>query len=158
MWLERLFSLKFVALLISILFMMIGLVGIALGLVSVYHAFLILIGQETGRVGLHLIESIDKLLFSLVIMILAAGIFKLFAGNKETFSKSIVLRGINSFKELKVLLWETLLLTLTVWSSLGFMIETEKLRVEQLILPASILLLAVALYIVKGKNKEDAPD
>ena len=144
--------------LIAILFMMIGLAGIGLGLVSVYHAFLVLIGRESGRVGLHLIEAIDKLLFSLVIMILAAGIYKLFAGNRETFKNSLVLRGINSFKELKVLLWETLLLTLTVWSSLGFLIETVNLRLEHLILPASILLLAIALYIVKGKNKGDAPD
>ena len=88
-------------------------------------------------------------------MILAAGIFKLFVGNRETFSNSLVLKGINSFKELKVLLWETLLLTLTVWSALGFIIETEKLRYEQLILPASILLLALSLYIVKGKSKGD---
>ena len=143
---------------IAILFTMIGLGGIGLGLVSIYHAFLILIGQESGRVGIHLIESIDKLLFALVIMILAAGIYKLFAGNKETFRNSLVLRSINSFKELKVLLWETLLLTLTVWSSLGFLTQTENFRLEQLILPGSILLLAIALYIVKGKNKEDAPD
>jgi hypothetical protein len=158
MWLEKLFSLKFAAMLIAILFMMIGLGGIGLGLVSVYHAFLVLIGRESGRVGVHLIESIDKLLFSLVIMILSAGIYKLFTGNKATYSNSLVLKGINSFKELKILLWETLLLTLTVWSSLGFLTQTENFRLEQLILPGSILLLAIALYIVKGKNKEDAPD
>lgn len=156
MWLEKLFSLKYAALLIAILFMITGLAGIALGLVSAYHAFLIFIGQGEGRVGVHLIEAIDKLLFALVIMILAAGIFKLFVGNKETFGNSLVLKGINSFKELKILLWETLLLTLTVWSALGFIIETEKLHYEQLILPASILLLAISLYIVKRKDKGDA--
>ena len=153
MWLEKLFSLKYVALVIAITFMITGLARIFLGLLSTYHVFLALIGLGEGRVGLHLSESIDKLLFSLVVMILAAGIFKLFVGNKETFGNSLVLKGINSFKELKLLLWETLLLTLTVWSALGFIIETEKLRYEQLILPGSILLLALALYIVKGKSK-----
>ena len=143
---------KYMALLIAILFLITGIAGIALGLLSTYHAFLILIGQAEGRVGVYLIESIDKLLFSLVIMILAAGIFKLFVGNKDTFGNSLVLKGINSFKDLKVLLWETLLLTLTVWSALGFIIETEKLHYEQLILPVSILLLALSLYIVKRKS------
>ncbi len=154
MWLERIFSLKYTALLISILLAISGLTGFVLGGVHVYTSILILLGQEEGRVGVHLIESIDTLLFSLVVLILAAGIFKLFVGNKDTFSNSLVLHSINNFKELKVLLWETLLLTLTVWAALGFFSEPGVFRPEQLILPGSILLLSISLYIVRGKHKE----
>lgn len=158
MWLEKLFSLKYTAFLISILIMLIGLAGLVMGITNLYHAVLTLVGLEDGRVGLLLIESIDKFLFSLVILILAAGIFKLFVGTKETFRNSLVLKDIDTFKELKVLLWETLLLTLTVWAALGFFNKTEDFGLEQMILPGSILLLAISLWLVKGKDKAGGKD
>ncbi len=153
MWIEKLFSLKYVALLIASLLMITGLTGICLGVLSGFHAFMVLIGGLEGRVGLYLIESIDQLLFSLVVMILAAGIYKLFVGNEDTFSNSLVLKNIGNFKELKILLWETMLLTMTIWAALGFFMDDE-VTYEQLILPASILLLALSLYIVRGKERE----
>ena len=158
MWLEKIFGLKYVGILISTILMLVGLTGIVLGIRYAYHGVLILIGQEEGKVGVHLIESIDTLLFSVVVLILAAGIFKLFAGNKDTFKRSQVLYKIKDFKELKILLWETLLLTLTVWSSLSFFLDPINLRLEQLILPGSILLLALSLYLIKGKNQSSKSD
>ena len=41
------------------------------------------------------------------------------------------------------------MITLTVWCALGFFIDIDKLRYEQLILPFTILLLALALYFIK---------
>lgn len=154
MWLERLFSLKYTALVIATMLLITGLAGLAMGVLDVFHSLMILVGIEEGRVGIHVIEAVDKLLFALVLFILAAGIFKLFVGNKDTFSNTLVLKSINSFKELKVLLWETLLLTLTVWASLGFFVDTDRVKPEQMILPGSILLLALALYLVKGGKKD----
>lgn len=55
--------------------------------------------------------------------------------------------------DLKVLLWETLLLTLTVWFSLNFFAHPENSTYEHLILPVSILLLALALKLVKPESK-----
>ena len=89
----------------------------------------------------------------MVVLILAAGIFNLFVGDKDTFQNSMVLSRIGDFKELKVLLWETMLLTLTVWCALSFFLDPVDLSYEQLILPGSILLLALALYAVKGGKK-----
>ena len=101
-----------------------------------------------------MIEAVDTYLFAMVILILGGGIYKLFVGNQNTFSKSTVLSKINTFAELKVLLWETLLLTLTVWCALDFFLtEPEDLHIEMLILPASVLILAAALRLVRGPGK-----
>ncbi len=110
---------------------------------------LILLGKHEGSAGGSVMESIDTFLFALVILILAGGIFKLFVGNQNTFKESTVFSKVNNFKDLKVLLWETILLTLTVWCALGFFIDSDQLSYEQLILPFTILLLALALSLVK---------
>jgi hypothetical protein len=44
------------------------------------------------------------------------------------------------------------LLTLTVWCANSFFLASSESQYEQLILPVSIVLLAVALNLVKGKK------
>jgi hypothetical protein len=80
---------------------------------------------------------------------LSGGIFKLFVGDENTLKKSIVFANIKNFKDLKVLLWETLLLTLTVWCALGFFLKPASLSYELLIFPVTIVLLALALKLMK---------
>lgn len=151
---ERLFNLKIPAIFISVILMVIGILAIIQGAHFTYEGALYLLGVEKGKAGATMIEAVDTYLFAMVIMILGAGIFKLFAGNENTFKKSAVLSKINTFAELKVLLWETLLLTLTVWCAMDFFLtEPEDMHLEQLILPASVLILAAALRLVKGHGK-----
>ena|SRR6056297_884673 len=149
---EMFFRPRFLALIISILLMLCGILATVLGAKKIINAILIFAGVHEGKPGVYLIESIDTFLFSLVIFILAGGIFKLFVGDENTFKDSIVFSKITNFMDLKILLWETLLLTMTVWCSLGFFLKPEKLSYELLILPVSIVLLAVALKLVKGNN------
>lgn len=151
MWLEKLFRMRYTAMFISGLIMLIGLLATFLGAHKTYKAALYLFGIEEGKVGVTIIEAVDTGLFALVILILGAGIFKLFVGDENTFSNNPVLSRITSFVALKILLWEALLLTLTVWCALEFFItEPNDLHVEQLIIPASVLILAAALRLVKG--------
>lgn len=150
--LERFFKVKYLALLVSTLLMISGILAIAIGAIRLVESVLQLLGVHEGKPGIHLIESVDTLLFSLVILVLAGGIFKLFVGNEQTFKESAVFSKLNSFMDLKVLLWETLLLTLTVWCALSFFVEPDSLRYEQLILPVSILLLALALKFIKTEK------
>jgi len=147
--LERVFEAKYLALLVSLLLLLIGILAIFLGAIRLVESIIQMSSHE-GKPGLHLIESVDTLLFSLVIIVLSGGIYKLFVGNENTFSENVVFSKIKTFMDLKVLLWETLLLTLTVWCALGFFINPESQNYEQLILPVSIVLLALALKFIKG--------
>ncbi len=147
--LERFFSLKYIALLVSFLLMGGGIVAVILGAKRLVESILTLIGLHEGKPGIHMIESVDTFLFALVILILAGGIFKLFVGDENTFKNSIVFSNIKTFKDLKVLLWETLLLTLTVWCALGFFLKPASLSYELLIFPVTIVLLALALKLMK---------
>lgn len=151
--LERFFKVKYLALLVSILLMISGILAIAIGAIRLVESFLQLLGVHEGKPGIHLIESVDTLLFALVILVLAGGIYKLFVGNQDTFKESVIFSKLNSFMDLKVLLWETLLLTLTVWCVLSFFLDPEDLKYELLILPSSILLLALALKLIKEERK-----
>jgi len=151
--LEKIFQVKYLALIVSIFLMLNGILAIVLGVKHLWETLLILFGYHDESAGSSIITSIDTFLFALVILILAGGIFKLFVGNENTFKESAVFSKLNNFKDLKVLLWETILLTLTVWCALGFLIDPDKLRYEQLILPLTILLLALALnFIKKGEH------
>ncbi len=149
---EVFFTTKYVALIVSTLLMVSGLLAVILGARKMIEAILIISGYHEGRPGVYIIESVDAFLFALVIFILAGGIFKLFVGNENTLKDNIVFSRIHSFLDLKVLLWETLLLTLTVWCSLDFFLKPEELSFELLILPASIVLLALALKLMKRNN------
>jgi hypothetical protein len=131
--------------------MLSGFVAIVVGSMKLFKSIMQLTGLQEGdhKPGVHLIEAVDTYLFSLVILVLGGGIFKLFAGDENTFKNSIVFSKIKSFMDLKVLLWETLLLTLTVWCSLGYFSHPGELSYEQLILPVTIVLLAFALKLIR---------
>lgn len=151
--LERIFKIKYLALIVSILLMISGIMAVGLGAMKLVESILQITGfKESETPGIHLIESVDSLLFSLVILVLAGGIFKLFVGNENTFKDSAIFSELKTFMDLKVLLWQTLLLTLTVWCVLGFFLERDKLDFEHLILPISIVLLALALKLLKDKK------
>jgi hypothetical protein len=149
---ETVFTLKYFALIISLMIMLSGFVAVVVGSMRLFKSIMELIGLQEGdgRPGVHLIEAVDTYLFSLVILVLGGGIFKLFVGNENTFKGSAVFSKIKTFMDLKILLWETLLLTLTVWCALGFFSHPEDLRYEQLILPVTIVLLALALKLMRG--------
>ncbi len=150
--LEGLFSLKYLALIVSFFLMVCGTLAIIIGSKLLVESIVILIGLKEGQAGIHMIESVDTFLFALVILILSGGIFKLFVGDENTLKDSIVFANIKNFKDLKVLLWETILLTLTVWCSLGFFLNPDKLFYELLIFPVTIVLLALALKLMRGNH------
>ncbi len=97
--LERLFSLKYVALLVSLLLMVCGILAVILGGNILVESILVLIGLKDGLPGVYLIEAVDTYLFALVILILAGEIFKLFVGNENTLKNSIVFADIKRFKK-----------------------------------------------------------
>ncbi len=150
MWIEKILNLKFVGLVVSLLLWLAGIAAVGFAGYELFMSILILIGYQEGAPGASIIQSIDTFLFALVIFILAAGIYKLFSGNENTFQNTLVFAEIKTFTDLKSLLWKTILLTLTVWSALGFLTNPEQSAYEELILPVSIVLLAIAYKLVKS--------
>jgi len=151
--LERLFQIRYLALCVSFLLVLSGIVAIVLGATKWIEAVLVFTGIHKGeRPGILILLSVDTLLFALVILVLGGGIFKLFVGDEHTFKDTMVFAKLESFKNLKILLWETILLTLTIWCALNYLLVPDKLEYNQLILPVTIVLLALALKLIKKSD------
>lgn len=102
--------------------------------------------------GFYLVEVVDTILISVVVLILSI-VYKLMTGKENIFKESLIFSKITSFKDLKVMLWKALLLTLTVWCVLSFyFISREDVNAEQLVLPGAIFLLAAALKLISEKK------
>jgi len=148
---SKLFSMKYLAFIVSLLLLVTALLAVVLGIEIIVNSVTELLGHKSEDSGAHLLETVDTFLFSLVILILSGGIYKLFVGDSDTFKHISVFAKLKGFKDLKVLLWETILLTLTVGAALNFFLD-ENYAYEQLILPGGILILALALRVIKGGN------
>ena len=148
---SKLFSMKYLAFIVSLLLLVTGILAMVLGIETIIDSVAELLGYKSGDSGVHLLDAVGTFLFSLVILILSGGIYKLFVGDADTFKHISVFAKLKSFKDLKILLWETILLTLTVGAALNFFLD-EEYSYEQLILPAGILILALALRVIKGGN------
>jgi len=101
--------------------------------------------------GIQLVESVDVFLAALVLIILGIGLAVLFLIRDEE-QDSLHLPSwmkVKSFLELKLILWEAVLTVLVVAFLGHAAVQAQDLHWEILILPASILMLAVSLFIMK---------
>jgi len=121
-----------------------------------YQHMLGLGGEGPGRPGLELLHSLDFLFVSLVFLILGLSIAKLFLlGPSDVDDASLPswLR-LGSISEMKVLLWETSLVTMLILSlsEMTANLETRERSWTLLLTPGAILLLAISLYFIKKKE------
>lgn len=130
------------------------------GVLESVHGFQIFFRKlRTGEpilIGVYFMESLDRFLIAFVFMIFGLGIWKLFyIKNSEDADLPAWLR-IDSFKELKILLWETILVMLVVFT-ISMVVNTtadkgatlDSLGWEALILPIIILILSLSLFLMK---------
>lgn len=105
-----------------------------------------------ARPGVELLHSLDFLFVSLVLMVLALGIAKLFLANhspKDVEELPGWLR-IHNLSELKVMLWETILTTLLIVGLSDLIRDLfTPLAWTALILPVAILILAMSLFFIR---------
>jgi uncharacterized membrane protein YqhA len=124
---------------------------IVLGVYKSVNAY-ILFGQ--GRMeekpGIMIAESLDNFMIALFFIIFSIGISKLF------LPKSNFLNGydlpwlkVDNFSQLKYIMWEVLLTTLFVYFVAQVVIAGDHLDWIMLIIPASILMLALAYKLLK---------
>jgi uncharacterized membrane protein YqhA len=139
-----------------------GLSLTVLGGVDFAHAISHFTQQKDmiGLVSAGLLQSVDIFLIAIVFFVFAIGILILFETKSETASPLQLppwLR-IKNFTQLKVILWEAILTTLVVSFLDGLVqrrLNGEDLGPHLLIIPASILLIAISLFFLKKGSEHD---
>jgi uncharacterized membrane protein YqhA len=114
-------------------------------------------GESEGRPAVHILQGLDLFLVGLVFMIFALGIMKIFTHYNGDEAGVPNWLKIKSFKELKVLLWETILVTLVVFTLTGIVSHKGALGWETLILPLIILILTMGLFLMREKESHKDP-
>ncbi|HVT09848.1 MAG TPA: YqhA family protein [Polyangia bacterium] len=155
----QLLKIRYIAAVIVAVAVLDSLSFLVLGTKSAVHGYKQLLGfhgPSPGRPGLELLHSLDFLFVSLVFLILGLSIAKLFLLGPSDVDDATLpswLR-LNSIGEMKVLLWETSLVTMLVvsLSEMTANLETRERDWTLLLTPAAILLLAISLYFIKKKE------
>ena len=153
---EKLLKLRHLAL-FAALFMFLNALGMILvGVMKSFKGLTNLLGSLSGpeflMPGKLFAESTDTLLMGIVFLILALNIVRIFDGHKINNDNLPNWLNVADLKSLKVMVWEALLLMLTLLFATEFFVHVQNLndvKFEVLILPASILLLALGLKFVR---------
>ena len=118
------------------------------------HAYgIVFFGHESEKpAGVEILESIDLFLIGLVFLIFSLGLIKIFlgrlAGDEDDSSLPRWLR-IRNFMELKLLLWQTILVSLVIFFVDQIVEADGLLKWDILILPVAILILSLSMAIIQ---------
>ena len=110
------------------------------------------IPSETYKPGIYIMKGLDAFMLAIIFMIFGLGIARLFLFNDADDDQIPSWLRFHDMKGLKVLLWETILVTLVIFC-LQMVLTYHTLALELLILPGAILLLSVALFFVRWKER-----
>jgi len=154
---EFLLKFRYLAVVMVILALLDAMAYLVMGARIAFHAYAHLLDATTStparsRPGLELLHSLDFVFVSLVMIVLALGMAKLFllAPDSKSNGELPAWLRIESIGELKVLLWETILTTLLI-AGLSELIEGLFTTLDWAILmiPLAILILALSLFFMK---------
>jgi uncharacterized membrane protein YqhA len=150
---ERLFVIRYVYLVAVFFTFLNSIVILFLGVIDAIHGYSAVFTQAAGKhqnnIGIYFLESLDKFLVAFVFLMFSLGIMKLFFFDKTSLGNLPAWLHIESFKDLKVLLWETILVTLVVLSLSSNVKNSHELTWEVLILPVIILILSISLFLMR---------
>lgn len=150
---SHLLKVRYIAVVIVALAVLDAVAFLVLGTETALHGYQQVLGIHPGRPGLEILHSLDYLFVSLVFLVLGLSIAKLFLfgpTDLEDASLPSWLR-LRSLSEMKVLLWETVLVTMLVvsLSEMTSNLDSTEHTWTVLLTPAAILLLAASLYFIK---------
>jgi uncharacterized membrane protein YqhA len=109
------------------------------------------IPSESYNPGLYILKGIDSFMLAIIFIIFGLGIARLFIFNNASEDQIPTWLRFHEMKGLKVLLWETILVTLVIYC-IQILLTNKELTIELLIFPGAILLLAIALFFVRWKE------
>jgi len=124
---------------------------IGVGVYRSYHAYSLLIMEGVERKpGIEIINSLDTFLIALVFLIMSFGFAKLFYPQFPLF-KSIELPWfrIDDFFDLKILLWNTVLLSLLVAFAVVAIESEGHWDWTMLVIPAAVLMFSLGAKFIK---------
>jgi uncharacterized membrane protein YqhA len=125
--------------------------------IEAYRPFLGSGQRPEGHPGQHIAESVDALLFSLVLIVLALGTASLFLTKPDRSNVSDLpdWMRIKSLTELKLLLWEAILAMLVVTGAATIIGDLPNLHWNHLVIPSAILVLSISYYLLKRTESKD---
>jgi uncharacterized membrane protein YqhA len=110
------------------------------------------IPNESYSPGMLVMKGLDLFMLAIIFIIFGLGISRLFLFTNTNDEEIPSWLRFNEMKGLKVLLWETMLVTLVIYC-LQLLLTSQTKSPELLILPGAILLLSLALFFVRWKEK-----
>jgi uncharacterized membrane protein YqhA len=150
-----LLRIRYLAAIVALVFALHAVGFLVLGIRRAFEAYSLLVRPDSsgraGPPGVHIAESVDALLFSLVLLVLALGTASLFltAGEKDDNSDLPPMMRVKSLTELKLLLWEAILATLVVAAASAIISALPDLEWKHLVLPAAIFVLSLSYFLLK---------
>ena len=112
--------------------------------------------MEDYQSGLYIMKGLDAFMLAIIFIIFGLGLARLFLVKEDSKEQIPTWLRFDDMKGLKVLLWETILVTLVIFC-LQTLLTAHTQKAELLILPGAILLLSVALFFVRWKEKPLKP-
>jgi len=109
------------------------------------------IPSESYNPALYILKGLDAFMLAIIFIIFGLGIARLFLFGDASEDQIPSWLRFHEMKGLKVLLWETILVTLVIYC-LQVLLTHKELSPDLLILPGAILILAVALFFVRWKE------
>ena len=152
---RSLLRIRYLATVVALVFALHAAGFLALGVLRAVQAYRLFFAPDglgpEARPGVHIAESVDALLFSLVLLVLSLGTASLFLTTTDTEDRQKLPEGmrVRSLTELKLLLWEAILATLVVAAASGIISALPHLEWKLLVLPAAILILSVSYFLLK---------
>ena len=151
-------------LLISIIAFFVLAAGIALTILAAYRFIMVFSHLRSGNahdtpgvMAIGLLHSVDLFLVAIVFFVLSIGMLVLFSDPEHGLPLQLPKwLHVQSFVELKIILWEAILTLLVVDYIAGLAekkISGTELTVYNLILPAAVLLISLSLFFVKKDGK-----
>jgi len=112
--------------------------------------------EEWSNPGVLLAESLDTFLISFVFLIFAFGIWKIFIRDNTKDSDLPKWLDIKTMKDLKLLLWEAIVITLLVFTVTIIIERIDELSWNLLILPSVVFILTLGLVILRINPKKES--
>jgi uncharacterized membrane protein YqhA len=157
--LEKTLYLRFIYMLAVIITFVNSLFFLFNGTLRAYNGYLEVLYARTGtRPAIFFVESLDAFMIAWVLLIFSLGMMRIFIQYNTPGDRLPVWLRLGSFKELKVLLWETILLTLVIMSVSEVVRKIENITWNQTILPVIILALSASLYIMRKEEDRKGGD
>ena len=153
---NKILRVRYVFLIAVIFTLLNSLFFLVVGVIESIHGYMLF--YEHGlegehRPGVYLLKGLDLFLVSMVFLIFALGIMRIFTHYHSNDENLPGWLRINDFKELKILLWETVIVTLVIFTLTEIITSKQSLKPDALILPGVILILTVSLFLMKRNDK-----